>query len=668
MNQLAGFPRSAATGVADPFWALFDALPIGAVVFDPGSDTFVAYNEAACRQLGYSRDAFARLRVGDVDLLRSLPELLAARQALVAGAPAQRFRTRQRAADGGAREVEVTMQCIVIDERRFGYAVWQDVTLQESTLAALRDREAELARVQRIGKVGGFEVDLAGGFRKHRSDEYRRLHGLPADAALETHEAWLGRLHPEDRERADRTFRDAVAGGAREYASEYRVLDADGECRWIAALAEIERDAQGRALRMVGAHIDVTALKRAETALADQASRLQLQDQRKNEFLAMLGHELRNPMAAMLSVSEILRRSQTSLPGDVVGAHRVFERHLAQLRVIVDDLLDVARIHTGRIVLRRDRVDMAEVVRAALEQTAALTGRLGHRCDAAGLDAPSWVSGDAARLTQVVSNLLCNAAKYTGPGGTIAIALQARPDAVELTIRDDGIGIPADLMPHIFDLFVQSQRPLDRTTGGLGIGLTLAKAIVLQHGGEIAARSDGAGAGSTFTVRLPRDAGATPAVVAAAVTPAVTLAPDAVAVAAPDPGPDAAAEAPAFRQRRVVVVDDNVDVAQSMAALLELDGHAVTTLHDGAALLETIRRDRPHAVLLDLGLPGRDGYSLAREIRQQPDLVHVVLVALTGYGQEEDRRRTREAGFDAHFVKPVGFERIAELIATLPWH
>ena len=465
--DLAASGAGANAGSAELFWALFDALPVGAVLFDPDTDAFIAFNSAACRQLGYEADRFASLRVGDIDLLRSGPELVAARKALVPGAAPRRFRTRQRAADGQVREVEVTLQCVRIGERSMGYAVWLDVTEREATLARLREREAELARVQRVGKVGGFEVDLIDGFRKHRSTEYLRLHDTPGESPLETHAAWLERLHPDDRARADRNFRDAVEGDAREYASDYRMIAPDGAIRWISALAEIERDAGGRALRMIGAHIDVTSLKQAEMALADQAKRLQAQDRRKDEFLAMLGHELRNPMAAMLSVSERLKRSGAELPPDVVAAHGVIERHLAQLRVIVDDLLDVARIHTGRIVLRQDPVDLVDVVRSALEQTAVLTGSLGHRCVVSGIATPTRVTGDAARLTQVVTNLLSNAAKYTDPGGTIEIALRTagdsgRADGPRYGHRHDGRAVAARLRP--FRAVAAHPRSHDRRT------------------------------------------------------------------------------------------------------------------------------------------------------------------------------------------------------------
>ncbi|MEO6269008.1 MAG: PAS domain-containing protein, partial [Lautropia sp.] len=332
-----------------PFWTLFNALPVGAVLFDPKNDGFLEFNDAACRQLGYSRKEFALLRVGDVDAVRSGVEIQAARQQLLPGTAPQQFHTRQRAADGSLREVDVTIQWLSINGRNLGYAVWHDVTDRERALGAVRAREADLARVQRIGRIGGFEVDLQAGFSSHRSPEYLKLYGLPQEAADEPHEAWIRRLHPDDRERMDRTFRETISGYASDYAAEYRIVAPDGQTRWISAIGEIERESDGRPIRMIGAHIDVTALRQAELDLAAHAGRLEEADRRKDEFLAMLGHELRNPLAPILAVSEMLQRRHAGFDAGTVHAHQVIDRQARHLQVLVDELLDVARITTGRI-------------------------------------------------------------------------------------------------------------------------------------------------------------------------------------------------------------------------------------------------------------------------------------------------------------------------------
>jgi K+-sensing histidine kinase KdpD len=364
----------------------------------------------------------------------------------------QRFHTRQRAADGTYRRVDVTLQCIMLAGKTLGYAVWYDVTERENAIERLRAREAELARVQRIGRIGGFDVDLQAGFANHRSPEYLRLHELTDDSTHEPHEAWVKRLHPDDRERMIRHFTDAVAGSSREYEAEYRVVTPKGEVRWISAVAEIERDAKGNPLRMVGAHIDVTALRKAETELASHAASLEEADRRKNEFLAILGHELRNPLAPILSVTHWLRRRAADFAPDVVAAHDVLDRQGRHLQVLVDELLDVARITTGRITLNREVVDLGSVVLGAVEQAQALISRQQHRFELALPQSEEmarrvFVHGDPARLIQVVSNLLTNAAKYTDPGGQLRLAVAADDREARVIVQDSGIGIAPDSLP-----------------------------------------------------------------------------------------------------------------------------------------------------------------------------------------------------------------------------
>ncbi len=641
-----------------PFWTLFSALPVGAVLFDLEGDGFVEFNDAACAQLGYSREAFSRLRIGDIDVMRSGEEITRARRQIKPGSKPQQFHTRQRAADGSLREVDVTLQCIVLAGKTLGYAVWHDVTERVNAIDKLRAREAELARVQRIGRIGGFDVDLQAGFANNRSPEYLRLHQLTDEAIHEPHEAWVQRLHPEDRERMVRRFADAVAGPSCDYAAEYRVVTPKGEVRWISAVAEIERDAEGKPLRMVGAHIDVSALRQAESQLASHAARLEEADRRKDEFLAILGHELRNPLAPILSVSHWLRRKAGSFAPDVVAAHEVIERQGRHLKVLVDELLDVARITTGRITLNREVVDLESVVLAAVEQVQELMSRQGHRFE---LTLPQshearrriHVHGDLARLIQVVSNLLNNAAKYTDPGGHVQVTVTTEGDQALVVVQDSGIGIPAASLAHIFDPLSKGARSDDPGRGGLGIGLSLASRIADLHGGRLVARSEGPGKGSRFTLSLPQ-----------VHPPAAMPAPDTEAALAVAPAvASASGVAPRCEQpSRILIVDDNVDAAESMAVLLQMDGHEVLVLQDGNALVERALAYRPNVVLLDLGLPGRDGLQLACDLRGVPALTGIKLIAVTGYGQAEDRRRTRESGFDHHLIKPVDYRLLRGLV------
>ena len=641
------------------FWALFSALPIGAVLFDLEEDGFVAFNDAACTQLGYSREEFARLRIGDIDATRTGEEIVKARRQLRPGVKPQRFNTRQRAADGTYRRVDVTLQCIVLDGRTLGYAVWDDVTERENALESLRAREAELARVQRIGRIGGFEVDVRGGLANHRSPEYLRLYQLDENSMHEPHEAWVRRLHPDDRDRMVEHFANAVAGTSREYSAEYRVVTPTGEVRWISAVAEIERDADGKPLRMVGAHIDVSALRRAETELALHAARLEQADRRKNEFLAILGHELRNPLAPILSASQWLRRKEAEFAPDVAAAHVMLERQGRHLQVLVDELLDVARITTGRITLKREVIDVASVVLAAVEQAQELISRRQHRFELAlpQLDEMArrvCVHGDLARLIQVVSNLLTNAAKYTEPGGHVKLSVVADESEARVIVQDNGIGIVADSLPHVFSPFSKSARHGEPSHDGLGVGLSLAHRITELHGGRLVASSEGHGRGSCFTLHLPR----------VQLPPAPDEPRPIVSEADRPPlrGPSRQVQPLRQHPMRVLIVDDNVDAAESMAVLLQMDGHDALVLHDGTDLVEQALAYQPHVVLLDLGLPRRDGFLLASDLRREPALAGIKLIAVTGFGQDDDRRRSRESGFDHHLVKPVDYRKLQGLM------
>jgi signal transduction histidine kinase/ActR/RegA family two-component response regulator len=364
-------------------------------------------------------------------------------------------------------------------------------------------------------------------------------------------------------------------------------------------------------------------------------------DRRKDEFLATLAHELRNPLATVRNALHVLQ-----LPGvDDASAARAREmmgRQVEQLVRLVDDLLDVSRVMHGRIALRRERVGVAAVLTRAVETARPAIDAAGHELTVALPAEPVWVDADVVRLTQVVGNLLHNAAKYTERGGRISLGAGREGDEAVIRVRDTGIGIRPDMLSRIFDLFVQTDRAADRSQGGLGIGLTLVRRLVEMHGGRVQALSDGPGTGSAFVVRLPA-------------RPAACEGP-------PASGPPAPAAVP---RRRVLVVDDNADAAESLAMLLRLEGQEVRVAHDGPAALEAARAERPNVIFLDIGMPGMDGYEVCRRLRQESGLNGAVLVAVTGWGQEEDRRRGQEAGFDRHLVKPVGMEVLQQVLAGL---
>jgi PAS domain S-box-containing protein len=384
---------------------------------------------------------------------------------------------------------------------------------------------------------------------------------------------------------------------------------------------------------------DVGEHKRLEGELRRRAEELADADRRKDEFLATLAHELRNPLAPIGNALEVLRAgARPEVQAEVVA---MLGRQLRQMVRLVDDLLDVSRITRGKISLREERVDLAAVVNSALETSRPLIDAARQRVIVTLPPVPVCVTGDPTRLAQVVANLLNNAAKYTAEGGRIELAVAREDGTAVVRVRDEGIGMPAELLPRVFDLFVQADRSIERSRGGLGIGLTLVKSLVEMHGGTVEAKSAGPGHGSEFIVRLPAAA-------------------DEVPAAAPPAPPPAAGAAP----RRVLVVDDNVDSADSLAMLLQVNGHEVRVAYDGPAALREAAAFVPEVVLLDIGLPGMNGYEVARKLREMPEAKGTLLVAQTGWGQAEDRRRSKEAGFDHHLVKPVDVPKLLELLGA----
>ncbi|HKA43259.1 MAG TPA: response regulator [Burkholderiales bacterium] len=380
------------------------------------------------------------------------------------------------------------------------------------------------------------------------------------------------------------------------------------------------------------------ALARAEAARrgAEETNR------RKDEFIAMLSHELRNPLAPIRAAIQVIRRiappdPKLSLASDMI------DRQVGQLVRLVDELLDVSRIGTGRINLKKEQVELAKVIAQGVETARPLIDLRKQTLELSLPTAPPiWLSGDPVRLGQVVANLLNNAAKYTPEGGRIEVSAAARRGEAVITVQDNGLGIEADLLPRVFDLFVQGDRSLDRREGGLGLGLTLVRNLVELHHGRVEAHSEGPGKGARFKVFLP----------------CIN------AVRYVDRAETAATPATPPRGRRVLVVDDNADAAESIAMLLRLAGHEVKVITQAAEVIPCAAVFAPHVALLDIGLPGLDGYELARRLRQEPEHSQLALIALTGYGLRHDRERASEAGFDHHFVKPVDAAELETAIAA----
>jgi signal transduction histidine kinase len=377
-----------------------------------------------------------------------------------------------------------------------------------------------------------------------------------------------------------------------------------------------------------------SSLQREIVRSREAEGELQDANRRKDEFLAMLSHELRNPLAPIRNAVEVIRRLAPPDP-KLTMARDVVDRQVSLLARLVEELLDVSRISRGKIALKKEPVELARIVAHSVETARPLIDARAQVLSVSVPAAPVWLSADFARLSQVVANLLNNASKYTGEAGRIELSASAAEGCALIAVRDNGAGIEPQLLPKVFDLFVQGERALDRGQGGLGIGLTLVKRLVELHQGTVEVASDGPGRGACFTVTLP-----------------------CISEVAPQQQP-ATQQVPAPRDsrevygRRVLVVDDNIDAAESTAAFLRLEGHEVKAVHDGLQALASLKVFDPHVVVLDIGLPGLDGYAVARQLRERGDTSHVLLIALTGYGQKEDRQRAADAGFDYHFVKPA---------------
>ena len=382
------------------------------------------------------------------------------------------------------------------------------------------------------------------------------------------------------------------------------------------------------------------ALEHTAAELSSAYARMKLAERRKDEFLAMLGHELRNPLAPIRTALQLMQLRQAD------GWERernVIERQVQHLQVLVDDLLDVSRITRGKIELKLARVDLSTVLTRAIEMASPLLEQKSHHLALDLGDGTVWVNGDESRLSQVFSNLLTNAAKYTEPGGRIDVVLRTHDGHVTVSVRDNGIGLDPLLLPHIFDLFVQAPQNMARSLGGLGLGLTIVRSLVELHGGSLRVSSDGPGQGSAFSVTLP------------------TAERQEAEGSVPPPRP----AAPPSSAQRVLIVDDNKDAAELIAEALAAVGHDVRVEHDGPGALRAVGEFEPHVVLLDIGLPVMDGYEVAQRIRELPGL-QVRLIALTGYGQPEDRERALRAGFDDHLVKPVELQRVFDALAAAP--
>jgi PAS domain S-box-containing protein len=503
----------------------------------------------------------------------------------------------------------------------------------QCTQEALRASEERLDLAQRAGRIGTFEWNIRTGAVSWSATK-EELYGLPAGGFGGRYEDWKQAVHPDDRDRAEADRSRAVSGRTM-LDTEFRIVRPDGETRWIASKGKVFYAADGEPLRMLGVSLDITERKQAEEELRDA-------DRKKDEFLATLAHELRNPLAPIRNAVQILN-AKGSIHPDLRRARAVLDRQVQLMARLLEDLLDVSRISRNRLELRMERVELAAVLDGALETSRPVIEAASHELTLTLPPEPIHLEADPVRLAQVFANLLNNAAKYTDEGGRIRLTAERQGSHAIVSVRDSGIGIAAEVLPNIFEIFSQAKLASVRSQDGLGIGLSLVKGLVGLHGGSVEARSDGPGRGSEFVVRLP------------------------VAAEAPvhEPArPHADDRQPPATRWRILIVDDNQDSADSLAMLLQIMGNEVGTAYDGEQAVEAAEAIRPDVALLDIGMPKLNGYDTCRRMREQPWGKGMFLIALTGWGRAEDRRRADEAGFNLHMVKPVDPDVLMKLLAS----
>lgn len=507
-----------------------------------------------------------------------------------------------------------------------------NITERKRAEAALRQSESRYRALLDHAPVGVAHNSLDGKF-EYVNRAFCKLVGYSADELYNMR--WQDLTHPEDVARDQQMADQVVAGKLDDYTVEKRYVRKDGSVVWVNLFGNIVVDDHGRAVQGVAIVTDNTEQINSQRLLRESEARLRDANARKDEFLAMLSHELRNPAAAIGNAAQALSRlvnheKEQSLIG-------IVERQIGHLGHLLDDLLDVSRITQGRIEINRERLTLQSCIDIAIETTQPLIQEKKHRLTLSMNPEQLWVDADRVRLAQCISNLLTNAAKYTEPGGEIQVRTFVEDHSAVVAITDDGIGMPVELIPRMFELFVQGERALDRSQGGLGIGLAVCRMLIEMQGGTVTGSSPGIGHGSTFTLRLP-------------------LANETTATSTDRSSNNGG---PA----RVLIVDDNRDAADSLSLLLQLEDHATLTAYSGEEALARVASFDPQFVLLDIGLPEMDGYEVARRLKTLAPKAR--LIAVTGYGLAGDKQRSADSGFEAHLVKPVDLSDIQAAFAEL---
>ena len=583
------------------------------------------WNGGAERAYGYTRQAALEMNVAQLEPAGADVEAQALVELVRSAPSAGPAVTRRRAHDGRLLDVSVTVSSLR-DDAGVPYAVVRterDITdkLRRESELRFRSMADDIPTLLRIEDATGQAEFLNRAWLAFTGES-------AADALLAT--GWFRYIHPDDVGGYVKGMAEARKNRTR-FEGDMRLRRHDGAYRWMRTTAVARESDGGQSEGYVSVSVDIEERKRAEHTVARES-------ERKDEFLAMLAHELRNPLFPVANATAVIEQCNPQDP-KIGWATHVIARQTEQLARLVDDLMDVARIRSGKVTLTREPIEVKVLVERARDLCQPLLERRKQRLTVTMPTETPYVEGDLVRLTQVLGNLLNNASKYSDQGSEIGLTVTNSPTEVAFTVTDHGAGISPEMLPHVFDLFAQEDKTLDRAQGGLGIGLSLVDRLVRAHGGSVEARSPGRGGGSEFIVRLP---------CLPARKPQHAHQP---AHAAGPPG-----------ARRILVVDDNVDGAESVAMLLQHSGHEVRTARDGPEALATAVEFLPDVALLDIGLPGMNGYEVARHLRGNGGTSNALLIAMTGYGQPEDIERSKVAGFDHHMTKPLSLAKLLDLV------
>jgi len=624
------------------FTLAFQAHPLPMTMHDFPAGRYLEVNEAWLAQTGFTREeAIGRTSAElntyvDPSVRTKLFQLLA-EQGFVRGMEAE-----MRMKNGKIRRFLLTSQKVVIDGQTRLLSGIQDITEPNRIEAELRQSEEQLRLITHALPIYILHCDTE--FRyKFVNKAYAARLGLEPEAVLGKRIRDI--LGEDVWHTVEDKLRRVLEGQLVQY--EARIPYPGMGTRFMRSVNVPERDKDGTVRGLIGVLIDISEQKQLEEERAqllqqslEQAAQLRAADRAKDEFLATLSHELRNPLAPLRNSLTLLRMAGNS-DATIAPVHQMMERQVNHLVRLVDDLLEMSRISRGTFALRKERVDVATIIRNAVETSEPLIQAAKHELSVALPDEPLWLDGDPVRLAQILANLLNNAAKYTDDGGKISIRALRQAAVAVISVRDNGTGISLDALPQMFEMFSRGDRASGQGPGGLGIGLSLARRLAEMHGGTLDACSEGPGKGSEFTLRLPLAGNQAPASLAER------------HIATPIP------------QKRILIVDDNRDAADSLGMVLQFLGVDVRTARDGPEALDLLQTYDPAVILLDIGMPGMDGYDVARAIRVRFPACRASIVAITGWGQDDDRRRARDAGFDHYLIKPVDIGALQVLLRSL---